>query len=93
MAFVGDARQRIDQCLRHVADHGEAAAHVAIERAVADGELALVAGGEHQRAPFVRERHQGDAAQARLQILLGDAGRSAVEQRIEHIDERFVLPA
>ncbi len=76
------ARKRVNQRLRHVADHGQAAAHIAIERAVADGQFALVAGGQHQRAPLIRQGHQCDAAQARLQVLLGDVARRAGEKRI-----------
>ena len=63
--------------LRHVADHRQPAAHIAIQRAVADRQLALVAGGQHQRADLVGERHQRDAAQPRLQILFGHVRRAA----------------
>ena len=45
---VHEPRQVVDQRLGHVVDHRQAAAHVAIERAVADGELGLVAGGQQQ---------------------------------------------
>src|SRR5687767_7534811 len=64
-AGVDVARELIDEGLRHVLDHGEAAGHVAVERRVADGDLALVAGGENEPAELVRERHQQGAADAR----------------------------
>ena len=38
---------------------------------VADRHLRLVAGGEHDRAELVRQRHQQRAAHPRLQVLLG----------------------
>ena len=75
---VDVARQSIDQRLRHVADHGQPAAHVAVQRAVADRELALVAGGEQQAPGLVRQRHQRRAADARLQVLLGGIRRSPI---------------
>src|SRR5580704_4952666 len=52
MALVRDAGERIDERFRHVADHCEAAAHVAVERAIADGQFALISGSEHQGAPL-----------------------------------------
>src|ERR1700732_3139714 len=39
--LVRDPRQRVDQRFGNVADDGQAAAHVAVERAIADRELAL----------------------------------------------------
>ena len=90
MAAVGDARERIYQRLGHVADYGEAAAHVAVQSAIADCQLALVARRQHQRAPLVGQRHEGDAAQPGLQILLGDVARGAGKEWIEHLQE-FVV--
>ena len=62
----------VHERLRDVLDGREPARHVAVERGVPHRVLALVAGGEHQRAELVRERHQQVAADARLQVLLGD---------------------
>ena len=76
---VDVARQIVDHRLGHVADHRQAAAHVAVERAVADGELALVAGGEQQVVVLVGERHQDGAADAGLDVLLGDVGLASRE--------------
>ena len=90
MAAVGDSRKRIYQRLGHVADHGQAAAHVTVQSAIADGQLALVARCQHQRAPLVGQRHEGDAAQPGLQILLSDVARGAGEERIEHAQEFIV---
>ena len=71
-------RQPIDHRLRHVADHGQTAAHVAVKRAIADRDFAFVSGGEQERAELVRQRHQHDAAQSRLDIFLrGVFGRPA----------------
>ncbi len=76
---IGDAAQRVDQGLGDVADDGQAAAHIAVQSAVADGELAFIAGGQDQRAELIGERHQGDAAQAGLQVLFGDVRGKALE--------------
>ena len=70
---VRATRQRVDVALVDVAEHGEPAHGVAVERAVADRELALVAGREHQPVLGVRDRHQDRAADARLDVLLRDA--------------------
>ena len=52
-----------------VADHGQAAVHVAVEGAITDGQLAFVAGGEQQLALLVGHSHQQGAADARLQVF------------------------
>jgi len=44
--LVEPARHRVDHGLGHVRDHGETTGHVSIDRAVAHGQLRLVAGGE-----------------------------------------------
>ena len=67
--FVAPSRERVDLGLVHVFQHRVAAAHVAVERGVADRHLRLVAGRDEQLAELVRERHQQHAADARLQIL------------------------
>ena len=69
---VEPAADGIDARLDQIADHRQRAHHVAVERAIAHGHLRLVAGGEHQGAELVRERHQQRAANARLDVLLGD---------------------
>src|SRR5438552_933620 len=69
---VAPPRELVDERLRYVLDRGEAAGHVAVQRGVADGELALVAGREHERAELVGHRHEQVAADARLEVLLGD---------------------
>ena len=76
-AGVRGARDPVDERLRDVADHREAARHVAVERAVADRELALVAGREDEAARVVRERHQDLPAHARLHVLLGEVAERA----------------
>ena len=67
---VDPARDAIDHGLVHVAEERQAAGHVAVERAVADGELGLVAGGQHQRAGAVGPGHEDVAADARLDVLV-----------------------
>jgi hypothetical protein len=71
---VDPAGEGVDLGFEDVADDGETAAHVAVERAVADGHFALVAGGEEERAEFVGESHHQHAADAGLDVLLGDVG-------------------
>jgi hypothetical protein len=62
----------------------KAAGHVAVKRAVADRHFRLVAGGQHQRASLVGQRHQDIAADARLDVFFGGIGGKAGEQRVEH---------
>ena len=76
---VAPAGQPVDPGLGEVAEGGEAAHHVAVERAVADRDLALVPGGEHQQAELVGERHQERAPRPRLEVLLGDVRLTARE--------------
>ena len=67
---VQPARHAVDHRLVHVAEEGQAAAHVAVERAVADRQLRLVAGREHHRAGAVRPGHEDVAPDARLHVLV-----------------------
>ena len=71
LSRVDPARELVNHRLRHIADHGEAAGHVAVNCAIADRELAFVAGGENKMAELVRERHQRHRAQTRLHVFLG----------------------
>ena len=66
----------------------EPAGHVAVQRAVADRQLRLVAGRQQQRAALVRQRHQQVAADARLDVLLGDVARRAGERRAQRVVHR-----
>ena len=85
---VDPAGEGVDLRLEHIGDDREAAAHVAVERAVTDGHFALVAGGEEQGAEFVRERHHQDAADAGLDVFFGDIARPAGEERPERVFRR-----
>jgi hypothetical protein len=49
----------------------EAARHIAVECGITGLHLALVAGGEHYAALFIRDRHEQHAADALLDVLLG----------------------
>ena len=92
-ALVHVAAQVVDEELRDVGDDGEAAGGVAVERRVADGELGLVAGREHEPAAVgVGERHQQRAADPGLEVLVGEAGRLADDRR-EHLPARRRGPA
>ena len=81
---VAIAAQVVDQCLGHVLDHGEPARRVPVERGVAGGHLALVPRGQHDPSLGVRDRHQQHAAEARLQVLVGEAERLAAEHGGQH---------
>ena len=59
---------------RQVGDHGESAAHIAVEGAVTHRDFALVAGGEQEGAVFIGERHEQETPGAGLQVFLGDIG-------------------
>ena len=75
----------VDQRLGHVLDHREAAGAVAVERRVADRHLGLVAGRQHEPAELVRQRHQQVAADAGLEVLLGEVGLAACERLGEQL--------
>ena len=89
VAPVGNA---IDQRLHDVLDDREPAGHVAVERGVARGHLALVARGDDDGARLVRKRHEQRAADARLQVLLGLVRGEPLEGRrelgLEGLEER-----
>ena len=81
--------ERVDVALVDVAEHRESADRVAVERAVADRELALVAGGEHEPVLGVRDRHQDRAADPRLDVLLREPVVVArAEERAERRRDR-----
>ena len=79
-----DVDQPVDQQLRAVLDHREAAGAVAVERRVADRHLGLVAGRQDQPAELVGHRHQQVAADAGLEVLLGDVLLAIAEDGGEH---------
>jgi hypothetical protein len=85
------AGQLVDQQLGHVLDHRVAARGVAVEGGVANRGLALVPGGEHEPAAvLVRERHQQQATDAGLEVLLGQVLAQALEAWAEHVEQRGV---
>ena len=69
---------------------GQPAAHVAVERAVPDGQFGFVARGQWQVAVGVGEGHHGQSADAGLDILVGNLGVSAGEQFGQPIVEGVV---
>src|SRR5919202_999812 len=77
--FVQVLREPEDVRLENVLQQREAAGHVAVQGRVADGELGLVARRDDEPAEFVRERHQQHAADARLEVLLGEIAPVARE--------------
>ena len=77
----------IDARLDQIADDRQGADHVAVERAIAHGHLGFVAGGEHQGAELVGERHEDGAANARLDVLFGDVRRQSGEERRQCVVE------
>ena len=83
LLLVPPPAQLVHERLRHVLDRREAARHVAVQRGIADRQFALVAGGEHERAEFVRHGHQEIAADAGLEVLLGDVVLGAPEHVVE----------
>src|SRR5580704_1094371 len=79
------AGEGVDLSLDDVADDSKSSDHVSIERAVAGGHLALVAGGEDERVELVGERHHEIAANTRLDVFLRDAGLKAGEDGRESL--------
>src|SRR5205085_8245617 len=88
---VDVACERIDFRLEYVADDGETAVRVAVERAIAEREFRLIA-GRKQQAPFgVRDGHEDVATQARLYVLPREffGGGCRINQA-EFFDQHFV---
>ena len=83
---VEEARQIVDQRLGHVGDHGQPSRHVAVQGAVADCELGLVAGGEKQAAELVGHCHQHRCANAGLDVFFGDIFFDIAEHRCQLIE-------
>ena len=81
--------QRVDQRLADVLDDREATGHVAVQRAVPDRHLALVAGGQHDRPGLVRYGHQQGAAHPRLDVFLGGVPGPAAELARQHRQQRI----
>ena len=87
---VAPPRQLPHQRLRHVLERVEAAHRVAVQRRVADRQLALVAGGQDQRTLLVGQCHEDDAAHPRLEVLHGQAGqRHRRQERVDHRLDRL----
>jgi hypothetical protein len=75
--------------LVEVLDRVVAARHVAVDRGIAHRDLGLVAGGQQHLAELVRQRHQQQAAQARLDVFLGDIpARCPFEKRRQRVGDR-----
>ena len=83
---VAPAGELPDQRLRHVLDRREPAGGVAVERRVADGDLALVAGRQQQVPVLVGQPHEQRAAHAGLQVLRRDAGE--LDRAVVRVDHR-----
>ena len=73
----------IDGGFWDIAEDGEAAAHIAVESAVADGEFAFIARGEEEMAEFIGEGHEGEATDAGLEIFFGGVFWEALEEGLE----------
>src|SRR5713101_7238198 len=91
-SLVEVARKLEHVRLVDVLQEGEATGHVAVEGCVPDRELRLVTGRDEHPAELVRQRHQQDAAGARLDVLLGQISlraRERLPQRVvERVDDR-----
>src|SRR5207245_11632419 len=87
---VAIAAQLVDRRLEDVLQHPVAARDVAIKRAVAGGELRLVAGGEHDVAELVGQRVEDGGADARLQVFLRHSRLRALEGAGEYLLEPSV---
>ncbi len=87
-AHVDGSCHRVDLHLQEVADHGQPAAHVAVQRAVRRGQLRLVAGGQQQGVELVGPRHEERSADPRLDVLLRDVGLPSLEHRCQRLQVR-----
>ncbi len=73
----------VDHRFGNVGNHGEPAAHVAIERAIAGGDFAFVSGGEEHVAELIGESHEDVAAEACLHVFLGETFFGSSEKGLE----------
>ncbi len=80
---VDVAGQLIDHHFGHIGNEGHAAGHVAVDRAITDGQFAFVAGGNDHAVELVGQRHECHTPQAGLQIFLGHVRRVSGENRRE----------
>ena len=88
-AFVAPTGEREHERLGNVADHREPTGRVAVQRGVADGDLALVAAGQHRRPPeLVRQGHHQHAADAALQVFLRQVGSAVPRSRLASISRK-----
>ena len=85
MPLVDVPGERVDVGLRQVADERDAAAHVTVERGVAERDLGFVAARDEERARVVRLGHHQEPADARLQVLAREAARDRVGVGLEHL--------
>src|SRR5579859_6543179 len=76
----------VDHELGNIGNDGEAAGHVAVQRAVAHGDFGFVAGAEDHGTEFVGKSHQVVAADAGLDIFLGRVHRAIAEAGFEGLD-------
>ena len=67
-------RHRVDIFLEDVAQHGKSARHIAIQRAVTDGQFAFIPGRQRQPAVPIAADHHAGSADSSLQILIRQAG-------------------
>ena len=82
--------ETIYQRFWHVGNDRQPTDHVTIECAVTHAQLALVAGGEHDRSELIGERHQQRAPGARLNVFFGDVFFRARENVFESAAIGFV---
>jgi hypothetical protein len=77
----------VDLGLRDVLDRGEPTDGVAVQGEVTGGDLALVAGGEHDPPVGIGDRHQQQPPQARLEVLVGQPDRRGAQHRGQHVGQ------
>ena len=80
-------------CLVEILDRVIAARHVAIDRGIAHRDLGFIAGGQKHLAELVRQRHEHHAAQAGLDVFLGQIGAGACKERRKRFKHRVMCRA
>ena len=91
--------QAVHEGLGDILDDGKAARHVAVQGAITDGHLALVARRQDDAAVLVRQGHQQGAADARLDVLFRRvfrqprelAGQGGAEGIESLLDRNFIV--
>ena len=88
---IAPARQLEHRGLEQILDDGKAAGHVTVKRAITRGHLAFIAGGQHDGAELVGQRHQKNPSNPGLNVFFSCIFCQPAELTGQRCLERFDL--